>query len=181
MAEKGGQCGSMRLDIPFVSQYSDSVPNDWQHRSCSVTNLFIVLSFFGVEKDLTITSLIQEGESIGAYGPHGWIHEGIVRLAHNHGIHAYAEEFRSLDAGIAERLVMDGIEKIKEMLKVGFPTIVSIQKENGAYHTITITGVSDTGFICHDPEMTEVNEITFETFVSRWRKLAIFVYPLNFV
>lgn len=181
MAEKVGQCGSMRLDIPFVSQYSDSVPKDWQHRSCSITNLFMVLSFFNVGKNITTASLIQEGESIGAYGPHGWIHEGIVRLAHNHGIHAYAEEFRSQDAGIAEQLAVHGIEKIKEMLKVGFPTIVSIQKENGSYHTITVVGVSGDGFICHDPEMAEANEITFEAFASRWRKLAIFVYPLSFM
>jgi hypothetical protein len=164
----------MSLAISRISQYSDVVPRDWQHRSCSVVNLFMVLSFFNATENVTVASLIQEGESIGAYGPHGWIHEGVVRLAHNHGVHAYAQEFRSLDGVLEQRLALGGITKIKEMLTKGFPTIVSIQKENGSYHTVTVVGTMDNGFICHDPELGEALEIPIEVFLKRWRKLAIF-------
>lgn len=164
----------MRLDISFLSQYDESIPESWRPRACSVTNLYMVLSFFNATENVTIVSLIQEGESIGAYGPRGWIHEGIVRLAHNHGMHAYAQEFRSAHKGIEKKLAVEGIEKIKEMLTKGYPTIVSIQKENGSYHTITVIGLSDTGFICHDSEIGGDQEIPLETFNLQWRKLAIF-------
>ncbi|QQR82425.1 C39 family peptidase [Candidatus Campbellbacteria bacterium] len=164
----------MRLDIPFISQYDARVPESWRPRACSVTNLYMVLSFFNTTENVTTTSLIQEGESIGAYGPRGWTHEGIVRLARNHGIRAYAQEFRSSNTTCEEKLTTEGIEKIKEVLASGCPTIVSVQKENGSYHTITVVGESDVGFLCHDPEIGEYQEVSLETFLKRWRKLAIF-------
>lgn len=160
------------MSVPFLSQYDESIPEGWRSRACSVTNLYMVLKSRGV--DTTVEALIEEGESIGAFGPRGWTHEGIVRLAHNHGVSAYAQEFRSKDAQIAETLQKKGIQKIRTTLEGGLPVIVSIQKESGSYHTLTLVERSEEGFLVHDPEEKEATYIPEADFLKKWRSLAIF-------
>lgn len=160
------------MSVPFLSQYDESILESWRPRACSVTNLYMVLKSFGVE--VTVSELIEEGESIGAFGSRGWTHEGIVRLAHNHGVSAYAQEFRSKDAQIAETLQKKGIQKIRTTLEGGLPVIVSIQKENGSYHTITLIEHSEEGFLVHDPEEKEATHISGLEFLKKWRGLSIF-------
>ena len=160
------------MPVPFLSQYDESISEDWRSRACSVTNLYMVLKSRGV--DTTVQALIEEGESIGAFGPRGWTHEGIVRLAHNHGVSAYAQEFRSLDEQKAEALGKKGIQKIHLHLEKGIPAIVSIQKENGSFHTITLVGSSENGFLVHDPEEKEPTVLEEADFLKRWRRLSIF-------
>ena len=156
------------MSIPFLSQYDESIPESWRSRACSVTNLFMVLKSRGV--DTTVEALIGEGESIGAFGPRGWTHEGIVRLAHNHGVSAYAQEFRSRDENIATELRQKGLEKIKQNL----PVIASIQKDNGSFHTITLVEATGEDFMVHDPEEKEPTRITEADFLKKWRGLSIF-------
>ena len=160
------------MTISFLSQYDESIPESWRPRACSVTNLYMVLKSRGV--DTTVEALIEEGESINAFGPRGWTHEGIVRLAHNHGVSAYSQEFRSKDAQIAEALQKKGIQKIHSNLGKGFPVIVSIQKENGSYHTITLVNHPEEGFLVHDPEEKEATHMFEADFLKKWRGLSIF-------
>ena len=167
----------MQLSVPFYSQYGDDVPEIWRPHACTVANTKMVLDFFlGAENVSSLAELITEAESTGGFGPRGWTHDTIVYLCHNHGLHAYRQEFRSRDARHEEKLSQEGVEKIKQALTNGFPTIVSVQKENGSYHTVTVIGMTDTGFIYHDPETGPSQEMSFGDFVRQWRKLAIFTY-----
>jgi hypothetical protein len=144
--------------------------------------------------------LIAEGLLIGAYDEGvGWNHDGIARLAHNHGLPAYREEFRSItvDAGtkarvdspFAESLRATGIEKIKGSLVAGKPVIISTIKrfsEAGKFHSVLLTGFEEengqlAGFHYHDPESIQDGGgakrfVSIGTFKEHWRRLAIFVY-----
>jgi hypothetical protein len=140
-----------------------------------------------------VNALIEEGQAIGAIDiARNWTHIGIVRLAHNHGVHGYSQEFRSLKNGqpsrYESRMMKEGIEKIAQTVEAGFPVIASVRRafqEEGTAHTVVVMGTSRDstgaleGFFIHDPdsEMTPDGErkmIDVETFLKGWRKLAIF-------
>ncbi len=195
----------MKLDVPYFSQISDVLNLEWQERACTVTNLKMVLEFYArtgaIEAIPSIDALIEEGIEIHAYDPSvGWNHEGVVRLARNHGVNAYAQEFRSMTidrlAGSAapsmfsEKLLNEGLGKIAHHVEEGHPVIVSVLPgfgNNTQYHTVLVTGVEHTedgsisGFWCLDPFLeraigTEAIRVDLERFKQYWRRLAIFIY-----
>lgn len=167
-----GLFGNM-LSVPFHSQYGDEVPHDWQAHACSIVNLVMVLEFL-TKHTFLIAELIREGESIGGFGPRGWTHDAIVLLAHNHGVQAYRQEFRSCEDAVAEKLAHDGFHKIEKTVREGTPVIVSVQKENGSYHTVTVIHTDENAVIFHDPEAGENQELSRDEFLKKWRRLAIF-------
>jgi uncharacterized protein YvpB len=177
----------MQLTVPFLSQHSDVADPKWQKESCTIVNLAMALSYYG--KKVTTEELIAEGESIGGYCGEkiGWDHESIVRLARNHGINAYRQEFRSNNKTHQKELTEKGIEKLAQHIQKGNVATVSVRNKFEAsrgFHTILLIGVSRnlrgriTGFIYHDPD-NEVTEgknqiVDKQTFLIHWRKLAIF-------
>lgn len=163
------------ISVPYLSQFDESVPAQWRERACSITNLAMVLRYFSLENDVTIEALIREGESIeGAFGSRGWTHESIVRLARNHGVSAYAQEFKSRDEGITERFFHEGVGKIRQQTNAGVPVMVSIKKDNGSFHTVTIIHTNGTSVVYHDPEVGPSQMVSVEEFAKIWRRLAIF-------
>jgi uncharacterized protein YvpB len=175
----------MKLDIPFYSQFSHVTLEEWKERACAPTCLKMALDFLGEGKfEKSIDELINEGLEIRAYQDGvGWIHNGLVRLAHNHGFFAYSEEFRSLDKEIENTFVDKAIEKVKSKIDAGLPVIVSCSKNWGEvhkYHQVVVTGYDDAGFFYHEPHKESETDgahrhVTFDTFCTHWRKFAIFL------
>lgn len=188
----------MKIDVPYFSQIKDIADDTWKRHGCSITNLKMVLEYHArILKDLQMTgsvpgidALIDEGTAIGAYQYSvGWTHEGIVRLARNHGLPAYAQEFRSMDidpvsgqAVPSDRLVDVGIAKLMESVERGHPVIVSVLPgfgDNKTLHTVTLSGVEreQNGFYVHDPVDPSSQTHRFvavDEFKKYWRRLAIF-------
>ena len=194
----------MRLDVPYFSQISDVDNPEWRERACTVTNLKMVLAYYATKdgNDVpSIDALIQEGIEIHAYDPSvGWNHEGIVRLARNHGVNAYAQEFRSMiidrlsgsasPSVFSDKLFEEGIGKIARHVEEAHPVIVSVLPgfgDNTQYHTVLVVGRERSGdgtingFWCLDPYLerdkgTDGTLVGLERFKQYWRRLAIFVY-----
>lgn len=174
----------MKLEVPFYSQFTDVTLEEWKERACAPTCLKMVLDFLsGGKFEKSIDDLIREGLEIGAYEEGiGWIHVGLVRLAHNHGFLGYNEEFRTLNKDLDQGFAEKGIEKIKQTLKSGLPVIISCSKnfdEFHKFHQVVIVGFDENGFYYHEPHKENKEEganrfVDFQTFKTHWRKFAIF-------
>ncbi|HEC33037.1 MAG TPA: hypothetical protein ENI63_02130 [Candidatus Kaiserbacteria bacterium] len=175
----------MKLSVPYYSQYKEVVDSKWQPRACAVTCLKMALDFEATNFNTTIPTideLIEEGVNIKAFSKEGWVHRGIVFLAHNHGVPAYQEEFRSMDGRLAKKLVTTGHSKLINRLKDGKTSIVSVEKgfnEGGGFHQIILVGYRDGNFLYHEPESKDnvgaFMRVSDEEFLNHWRHMAIFV------
>ena len=140
---------------------------------------------FSAPKDVLIPdidTLIQRGVEMNAFGEHGWIHDQLVHLARNHGVHAYREEYRSFADLLAQRLIQGGLQKIIKTIEEGKPVIVSVEKgfePSDKFHQVIIVGYENGAFLYHDPETPNDSgtylSIPIENFLPHWRHLAIFV------
>jgi len=187
----------MKLNIPYYSQRTDVKDIEWQACSCLVLSIKMVSEFLGAE-NISADDLIKEGVCVGAWDGNYWKHDEVIRLLRNHGISAYAQEFKTVDVNIqnsemnpgvrSEDLLKKGIEKIVNNLNGGLPTIVSIYKyftEKDRHHAVVIIGYEKDGdiikgFYYHDPESKEEKggdnlSVELDIFKKGWKKLAIFV------
>ncbi|MFZ3020395.1 MAG: C39 family peptidase [Minisyncoccia bacterium] len=184
----------MKLKIPYHSQFDEITMLDWKEKGCSVTCLKMCLDFAKSDAIPSIDSLIKEGIVIGGYlDGIGWRHDALVRLAHNYGVPAYAEEFKSVKVDVASKtfsqnifendLLDIGVRRIRGAIERNVPVIVSISRQNGS-HQIVVVGFEDnlgatTGFYINDPDnrLGERKEIfvPISEFLTEWRKFAVFV------
>jgi len=191
---------NQKLEVPYYSQKHDVADRQWRERACGIASLAMVLRYFGVEF-LNVDTLIQEGLAIGAHQEGvGWKHDGLIALAHNHGILGYREEFRSVCVDIGKgsfatgtweaSFTEHGIDKIILVLRSGDPVIVSL---DAAYygtkdsHLVPLVGFEKegdhvVGFYYHEPnprdeKAPQYRFIDIETFREHWRKMAIFLGP----
>src|SRR5690606_8315578 len=133
----------------------------------------------------------------GGYTEHGWDHKSLALLSHNHGVPAYAEEFRSVHVDLTSKsfspsefeieLEQYGIQKLIEHLRKGRTAIASIRpglSSGKSIHTILLIGFEEKdgelkGFFFHDPDAPEAPRndqfIALPDFRSYWRKMAIFI------
>lgn len=187
------------MKIYFCSQYRDIKNADWKHKGCSVSALWMALKSLKQEEFiLTPDELLEEAINIKSFSDTGfWKHEKVSILAHNHGLAAYNEEYKSMPFGeetkYASRLNSYGVEKIFQFLKEKRGLVIaSIPKnfeEINKPHSILLhdVKVKDSGervFVYHDSEKESeeegVNkEIDFNTFLNSWRRLAIFLNKIK--
>lgn len=186
------------IPVPYISQYSDSIEQDWQNRSCGIACVAMLLGYYNLE-DINPMRLINEGVSIGGYCNNGWFHESLVRILRNHGVNSYAQEFRSVNVSlenktfeinaIETKMINEGLVKIIREVDANRPVILSVgsgfntNKEN---HLVLIIGYdfSDKNekFIIHDPDLATENfahsEMPVDIVKIRkfWRKFAVFSY-----
>lgn len=186
-----------KLDVPFFSQYSKEVPEEWRERACGITSLRMVLAhiFEATGKDVPNTSsLIEETTAIDGWEKCGIEHEAIIRLAHNHGVSAYREEWRSVEvdpklktfveSSFAGPLLSFGFDKLRSIISEGRAPIVSISvddKENS--HLVPLVGATFDGWYYHDPAEHDAKPgnnifISNDEFERRFRKFAIFISPI---
>jgi len=187
----------MKLKVPYYSQRTDVKDTEWQAHSCLIVCAKMVAEFLGSEV-ISADDWIKEGTYIGAYDGKFWKHEGVVRLLRNHGIFAYAQEFKTVDVDIknggmntgkkSDFFLEKGIEKIVKKLDEGTPSIVSIYKyftEKDRHHGVIIIGYKKDnnilkGFCYHDPEAPNEQGgeglfVELDKFEKGWKNLAIFV------
>jgi len=105
----------IKLDVPYYSQFTDVKDPYWMPRACGVVCLGMVFAYH-TGRDVDIDDLIKKGNESGAYGPHGWYHDGLVALAKDEGLDAHREEG------------MKDSEKLIQSLRDGNPVIVSAVK-----------------------------------------------------
>lgn len=172
----------MKIEVPFFWQYAPEISESWRHRACTMTSLAMVLNFFGTK--ISPQEVIDQGLSIKAYIEGvGWDHRATSMIAHNHGVHAYSQEFRTLTEGVPSKFDADflstGISKIEKSLSANIPVLASIKmdfKDMDEPHTIVLVGMTDTDFIYHDSKYEDgaYKQVSKETFKNFWRKFAVF-------
>lgn len=186
-----------KLSVEFISQNDPSIPDGWADRSCAIVCLKMCMNFYGAKNSFLmpkIQELIKEGLAMlgDQYSPKvGWKHDSIVWLAHNHGVPAYKEEFRSDEIDLntkehkpsifSDELLEIGMKRIRESIDNEIPVIVSLLPGFGSvsnFHLMVIIGYDDNGFVVHDPSDSKPKEnfsISKDEFLKYWRKYAIFV------
>jgi hypothetical protein len=187
----------MKLKVPYYSQRTDVIDPEWKAHSCLVVCIKMVAEFLG-EKIIPADDWLKEGTSVGAWDGKFWKHNEVIRLFRNHGISAYAQEFKTVDVdikngemkagGMSDLFLKKGIEKLAKKIDEGLPSIVSIYKyftEKDRHHGIVIVGYDKNengemkGFYYHDPEMPEENGgenlfVEIDKFKLGWKRLVIF-------
>ncbi len=186
-----------KLNVEFISQDDPSIPDGWTDRSCAIVCLKMCMNFYGSKNSFLmpkLPELIKEGLAMlgDQYRPTvGWKHDAIVWLAHNHGVPAYKEEFRSDAINLntkefapsifSDELLNIGIKRIKESINKEIPVIVSLLPGFGSvsnFHLLVVIGYDAKGFVVHDPSNSSPKEnfsISTSDFIKYWRKYAIFV------
>jgi hypothetical protein len=181
----------MKLNVPYYSQKIDVKDSEWKNRACGIVCLKMVLDFTKPEskETLDIAELIKIGVEMGAYGPSGWIHQGLVDIAAKSNLSIYRKEFKSDNFGEEQDMIDDGVKKIIKSLMVGDPVLVSAVKKfkyKDKFHMVVLVGFEGDennfkGFYYHDPDAGTVEEgeglfISIEIFQKYWRKMAIFIH-----
>lgn len=174
----------MKLDkVKHLWQYDQSIKEDWRNRSCTVASLTMILDYFG--KTFKVQEVIEQGLLLkNAYIEGiGWDHRAMVSLAHNNGVQAYNQEFKTLsgdEVSIYDNEFIDfGIKKIEENINKNLPVMTSIFKDfdkNNGPHTIVIVGFDDDNFIYHDPKFENgaFMSVSRDVFIQNWRRLCVF-------
>jgi hypothetical protein len=197
----------MKLEVPYYSQFRDVKSEDWKEKSCTMACLKMAGEYLSPNTLPSIDQMMDEAMIHGAsmkshglvvesYTEHGFAHDVIVSMAHNCGISAYKEEFKSysLDenkkpiSGSNQNIMLDnGLKKISAMLETGSLPIVSVMpglSEGKSFHTILLVGFEENdgvlkGFYYHDPDAKDEEKkgifISLEEFIKFWRKMAIFI------
>ncbi len=164
---------TMKLNVPYYSQFVDLQDPFWMLRACGMTSLVMVAEFEGIT-NLSILTLCQEAKERGGYDMvNGWIHDYLVMKAQELGLHACRKE------GIV------GVEELIAHLIAGHPVIVSVEKrvlEQKRFHLLVLTGydTATNSFFYHEPESTDKERGTHRrvdvaTFLEYFRGKAIFV------
>jgi hypothetical protein len=197
----------MKHEVPYYSQFRDVTNEELKEKACTMTCLKMAGDFLSPNTFPSIDEMMEEamvhGESMKEHGlitlshtPHGFSHDVIVSLAHNYGIPAYKEEFKSFSLDQNKKpilgshqntMLQNGFKKISTALRAGSLPIVSVMpglSEGKSFHTILIIGFEEkdgvlTGFYYHDPDAKneERKEVfmSLEEFLKFWRKMAIFI------
>ena len=176
----------MKIVAPYYSQYLDVVSAEWRPRACGIVCLKILLESRGVSLPL-IDEMIEQGVAIGAYGEHGWKHDGLVALAGHYGAKLNREEWRKSDVKTEEELNEDGIQFIISEIRAFRAVIVSAIKkfqESDKFHMVVLSGLEEkngevVGFYYHDPDAEGSDDgknmfVPIDIFRKNWRRMAIF-------
>ncbi|HMO78925.1 MAG TPA: C39 family peptidase [Candidatus Paceibacterota bacterium] len=158
------------LQVPFVSQNSSDILDDWKNRSCGIACIKMVLDYCHknnllispfTKNTFTVSELIEEGIAINSFEQKtGWSHFGLVRILRNHGVISYSQEFRSIHVIVDKidgitfsegknypEIQIFGIKKIITSISSGKPVIVSVGpnfSNNKDNHLIVLTGFENT-------------------------------------
>lgn len=185
------------LDVPFLAQYANDVPAEWQKRVCGIVSLRMALLYLLRTEISAVPSaaeLIHEAEVIKGWSPYGLSHDAVVRMAHNHGVAAYREEFRSVaidhisnetvEGPLAAQVALYGLRKLHDALRAGYVPIVSVTVDGKSdTHLVPLIGFNADGWYYHDPAEYDASPgaqvfISNTEFERRFRKLVIFIGPV---
>ena len=82
-----------KLNVPYYSQRLNVKDPYWRPRSCGIAALKMAMDFLNKSpktkfrrRTSKLDDLIKEGVSYGGYSKeHGWYHDGLLKIAKNHG------------------------------------------------------------------------------------------------
>jgi Peptidase_C39 like family len=166
------------LKVPYLSQYLDVQDRYWEHRSCGMTCVQMVLMYFELN-DMSLDELVLKGSQEGGYSENGWKHDYFVNLFISCGLSSYRKEKMSNE---------DLLRELSTSIDSGNPIIVSVKQQllgRDKYHMILVNGVKYhndvvAGFFYHDPASLRREElqdlyVETKTFLQYVRGMAIFV------
>lgn len=197
----------MKLTVPYVSQHVEVTDPQWQSRSCGIACVKMVVDYFASAPQrhifaapASMDDMLTEGififEAGTAKNIHGWVHDYLVALLHNHGVPAYKEEFKAVHFDIPSKsmtpshylstLLDAGIQKIVAQLDAANPVIISgikDWKDEDKFHLFVLTGYEKapeaqegieseiapgtlTGFYYNDPDAPEGTEPRENLFIA---------------
>jgi predicted double-glycine peptidase len=160
--------------IPFYSQFNDISAPEWKKIGCGVTSLAMIIEYYKPH-EITVDGLLQEGIASGAYlNSAGWIHQGMVDLAKDHGLDGRGRDLSSLSKDAA-------FEELKKSLDKS-PVIASVYYTftpgHPIPHLVVVSGVEGDVVYYNDPaEETGGGTISVEKFKAAWKKRYIEIYP----
>jgi hypothetical protein len=169
--------GQQRCSVPAYSQFIDVNAEHWQPRACGIVALKILMDFHGA-KSPNIDALISVGLGLNAYDKlgHGWIHAGLVKIAHRYALRAEAYDLSTKDEVTALRF-------LKRVVRHG-PCIASIYKDFDAVnmgHLIVIKRITGTHVFYNEPaakvRSTIRRKIAIDPFLAGWKRRIIIVKP----
>ncbi|OHA84189.1 MAG: hypothetical protein A2408_01940 [Candidatus Yonathbacteria bacterium RIFOXYC1_FULL_52_10] len=175
----------MIWNVPYYSQRVNVTDADWQWRACGVACVAMVLAHRGTA--ISLDALIEEGRAIGAYRDTiGWVHDGLVKLAAQHGVALMRKEFKGEGENGAQLLDV-GVNEIVAAVEEGRTVLVSAAKgfdDATKPHLVLVVGFEIEegvvkGLYYHDPDAYTEKEgkgqfVTLDRFKRFWRKLAVF-------
>ncbi len=176
----------MLISVPHYSQYLDVKDSVWQSRACGVACLKMLLGAQFV-KTPSVDEMIRQGEAIGAYGPSGWTHDGLLSLARKYYTKLSRAEWRQAEGKTSDELNEEGIAFLISELRASHPLMVSAIKNFefvDKFHMVVLTGFEEedgkvTGFYYHDSDTHHRKEgknifVPIEIFCTTWRRMVIF-------
>lgn len=83
-------------DVEWAEYLPGEGPEYWGQCCCGIACLQSAFAFFRIDVP-PLTDLLAEGLREGAYSRHGWIHEGLARMARTRGLRARLGEFSSVE------------------------------------------------------------------------------------
>jgi hypothetical protein len=167
------------LTVPFYSQYLDIKDPHWMIRGCGIICLKMAFDYYGLKTPDNDT-LIKEGVAMGAHGPSGWYHNGLVAIGEKYGLKAHREEDMNPEIDVGK--IAESIHN-NTLVIASVPHVILGRKK---FHMILVVGfklgIDDTlaGFYYHDPasdnrESGKAQYSDLETFKKEWRRMAIFL------
>lgn len=176
----------MLIHVPYYSQHLDVLDSEWKNRACAVTCIKMLLESKGVVAP-PLDEMIKHGLELGAHGPSGWIHSGLINLASKYNVALSHAEWRKSESKTSEELNEEGIRFLVSKLRSRNPVIVSVIKkftEKDKFHMVVLVGFQEQdgvvkGFLYHDPDNMiyadgENQVVSLEVFRDTWRRMAIF-------
>ena len=171
----------INYDVPFFSQQSPGVSEEWRYRGCGISALKMVLDYWHAEKQgetTGINQILETGLAIGAYLQNiGWIHSGLVNIGRQYGYTGYNQDLAGLETELAWQCLLEDLNK--------HPLLASIHKrfdvDYPGGHIIVVTGFDGELVFYNDPDEHNEREgkkmIAVERFLRGWKKRYIVVAP----
>ena len=162
---------SMKLTVPYYSQYLDVTDPFWMIRACGACALKMVAEYHAISVP-DLVALCEEAKARDGYHmENGWVHDYLVMKAKELGLDAYRKEG------------LEDVREIKQALDAGNPVIISVEKrvlEQRRFHLLVLVGYDGDTFYYHESESTsrdrgQYRSCDTKTFMEFFRGKAIFV------
>lgn len=160
--------------VPFFSQFKDISATKWRKVGCGVASLAMLIDYYK-PGEVTVDTLLDEGLDAGAYlSDAGWIHQGLVNLADDHGLSGSTHDFSSSGMDTAFANLTDAVGEGPVIASVHY----TFDPKNPIPHLVVVRGVSDGKVYYNDPAAPSGNgSISIEAFKKSWKKRYIEVRP----
>lgn len=195
---------NVKLEVPYKSQKSEEIWQNYTNSGCGLTSLQMVLEYFGYS--LNGNQMNALAREVGAYhSQHGWSHAGLIDVARRVGLAGYRINYEfSTDQDLEkaqEILTKEGagdnelssfresfefsrkhgeVADVQRLGELGVPVIASLRPEYtklDTSHLVVITGINSENVTLNDPWLNGPNyKLSLSDFEKYWTKRVIVVY-----